>query len=265
MWRCSELSLNGLDQQLVLVVDDNEFNREGLVLYLQNQGMRTVEAGDEQAGYEAAIRYTPALAVIDIVIPPREGVATQTSQSFGLSLVRRLKEELPEMGIVVFSAYEDRGSEIWSLVRDGTRGIAYLLKGTRPARLLQHLEETRAGHVILDPDAMTDPRRQAIELRAHLSEAERPWVEWAVAQIGTLSPREYDVAQRLAASHNTTGIAESFGISPRTVEHHVGNLYTKLGLSDVEEKAPSLRKSMLLAKACMLYELMEHDALKQTL
>lgn len=259
------MTTNGLDPQLVLVVDDNEFNREGLVLYLQNQGLRTVEAGDEQAGYEVAMAHTPALAVVDIVIPPREGVPTQTSQSFGLSLVRRLKKELPEMGIVVFSAYEDRGSEIWSLVRDGTRGIAYLLKGTRPARLLHHLEETRAGHVILDPDAMTDPRQQATELRAHLSPAERPWVEYAVSQIPTLSPREYDVARRLAASHNTTGIAEALDISPRTVEHHVGNLYHKLGLGDVEEQAPTLRKSMLLAKACMLYELLEHDALRQTL
>ncbi len=93
------------------------------------------------------------------------------------------------------------------------------------------------------------------ELRDHLSPLERPWVERAVRLMPTLSPREQDVARRLAASHNIQGLVALLGISQKTVEHHVASLYDKLGLSDVDTAAPTLRKATLLAKACMLYDL----------
>ena len=81
------------------------------------------------------------------------------------------------------------------------------------------------------------------ELRDYLSPLERPWVERAVRLMPTLSPREEDVVRRLAASHNTQGIIETLGISQKTVEHHVSNLYDKLGLSDADTTAPTLRKA----------------------
>ena len=133
--------------------------------------------------------------------------------------------------------------------------MAYVLKGSRPERLRQALDDARAGHVVLDGDAATGKSHLVEELRAHLSPADRPWVERAVRLLPTLSPREEDVVRRLAASHNTQGIVETLGISHKTVEHHVRNLYDKLGLSDADTAAPTLRKATLLAKACMIYDL----------
>lgn len=72
------------------------------------------------------------------------------------------------MGIVLFSAYEDRGAEIWELIREGARGIAYMLKGSRPERLRQALEDTRAGHVILDGDAAAGKPQLIRELRSKI-------------------------------------------------------------------------------------------------
>ena len=117
------------------------------------------------------------------------------------------------------------------------------------------LDDVRAGHVILDGDAAAGKSQLVEELRTHLSPAERPWVERAVRLLPTLSPREEDVVRRLAASHNTQGIVETLGISHKTVEHHVRSLYDKLGLSDADAAAPTLRKATLLAKACMIYDL----------
>ena len=133
--------------------------------------------------------------------------------------------------------------------------MAYVLKGSRPERLRQALDDARAGHVILDGDAALGKSQLVQELRDYLSPLERPWVERAVRLMPTLSPREEDVVRRLAASHNTQGIIETLGISQKTVEHHVSNLYDKLGLSEADTIAPTLRKATLLAKACMLYDL----------
>ena len=240
---------------LVLIVDDNDFNRDGLALYLRGYGYRTLEAGDATTAYDLAAAHRPDSAVVDIVIPETPGGPTQIGRSVGVALARCLKALDPAMGVVLFSAYEDRGGEIWELIREGVHGLAYVLKGSRPERLRQALDDVRAGHVILDGDAAVGKPQLVQELRDYLSPMERPWVERAVRLMPTLSPREEDVVRRLAASHNTQGIIEMLGISQKTVEHHVRSLYDKLGLSDVDTVAPTLRKATLLAKACMLYDL----------
>ncbi len=240
---------------LVLIADDNDFNRDGLALYLRGYGYQTLEAGDAETAYELAAAHRPDSAVVDIVMPAVPGGPAQIGRSVGVGLARRLKALDPAMGVVLFSAYEDRGGEIWELIREGVHGVACVLKGSRPERLRQALDDARAGHVILDGDAALGKSQLVQELRDYLSPLERPWVERAVRLMPTLSPREEDVVRRLAASHNTQGIIETLGISQKTVEHHVSNLYDKLGLSEADTIAPTLRKATLLAKACMLYDL----------
>lgn len=241
----------------ILVVEDDQLNRAGVVMYLQMNGYAPIEAGDQQTAYELALQHRPPVAVVDIVIPSQPDGHARIAESVGLRLVRDLKALDPTMGIVVLSAYEDRGADIWSLVRDGTRGIAYLLKGVRPEQLLSALGETRAGQVVLSPDVVTNPARYAANLLSSLTDAERPWVERALSLMPTLSPRELDVARRIAASHNNQGIADALEISAKTVENHVNRLYAKLGLDLVDTRAPTLRKSTLLAKTCMLWELLD--------
>lgn len=239
----------------VLVVDDDQLNRAGVVPYLRMNGYAPFEAGDRSTAYSLATTHRPAVALVDIVIPTLPGGRANTSESIGLRLVYDLKAFDPTMGIVIFSAYENRGADVLSLVQDGTRGIAYLLKGCRPEQVLDALRDTRAGAVVLSPEVVANPARLADHLSGSLSEIERLWVERALVRMPELSPREWEVARRVAASHNNQGISEALGINVKTVENHVNRMYGKLGLDLVDTQAPTLRKSMLLAKACMLWEL----------
>jgi DNA-binding NarL/FixJ family response regulator len=243
----------------ILVVDDDVFNREGLMLYLRSQGYTVAGAGNEADAYALAEKVCPWAAVIDIVIPVDAQQKAFITQSVGVRLARRLKALDPAMGIVIFSAYEDRGSEIWSLVRDGARSIAYLLKGTRPERLLDALRSTAAGHVLLDGIAPSGRPRLAEELAAYLTAEERPWVERAVRLLPTLNEREEQVARRVAASQTQAAIAEALSLAVRTVEGYVRQVYKKTMLSEVDDIAPTLRKSTLLAKAYMIYDLYHND------
>lgn len=239
----------------VLVVDDDAFNRKGLNLYLSNHGYTVLETGVETEAIALAEQYQPQAAVIDIVIPANPSSRANINKSVGIGLVRKLKQLNPNMGIVVFSAHEDRGAEVWELIRDGQRGIAYLFKGIRPERLLQALRDTTNGQVILDGISPSGRPKLAEEILIRLTPEERPWVEKAVVLLPTLTEREWEVALRLAFSQNTSGIANALDIAYKTVENHVGRVYSKLGLNDVDERAPQLRKSFLLAKACMIYDL----------
>ena len=235
----------------VLLVDDNIFNREGLRLYLQREGFVVFEAGDEQSALGLAQRANVQAAVIDISIPPDARTPSRVQHNCGIHLAREIKLTQPALGIVLFSAYEDRGGEVLDMIRSGVRGLAYKLKGCAPVALLEALHEVLAGRVLIDPE-VTNPRSLAEELIARLTAEERPWVDGILQRFKQLSPREQEVAYRLAAAHTTEGIANDLNVAPRTVEHHIGHVYEKLGLR--EAPAP-LSRWVLLTKACMILDL----------
>jgi DNA-binding NarL/FixJ family response regulator len=241
----------------ILIVDDDSFNREGMSLYLTRHGFTILEAGDEKTAYASVGRYLPDAAIIDIVIPPAPGARTQMNRSAGIRLAKRIKHMNPSLGVVLFSAHEDRGSEVWDMVRDGVRGLVYKLKGCQPSAILRAIEDAMAGQVSIDPEVLTDRRSLAEELLSRLASDERIWIKRAMTHLDKLTPREHDIARRLAASHNVQGIANATGITPKTVENHISHVYSKLGLTGLASDDPRLRKAMILAKTYMIRELQE--------
>jgi two-component system nitrate/nitrite response regulator NarL len=159
------------------------------------------------------------------------------------------------MGVVLFSAYEDRGRDVFGLIQAGMRGFGYKLKGNQPRGLLAALRDVLAGRVVIDPEVQVNRRTLAGELQQRLQADERPWVESVIAQWGTLTPREQDVAQRLAASHNTEGIAQAICVTSKTAENYIGRVYDKLGLGAMRAEAPHLRQVVVLAKACLIRDM----------
>ena len=92
------------------------------------------------------------------------------------------------LGVVLFSAYEDRGREVLEMVRQGVRGLAHKLKGCPPKALLEAINEVRLGRVLIDPE-VTNPHSLADEFRARLTAEERPWVEERTGAIRSNSRR----------------------------------------------------------------------------
>jgi DNA-binding NarL/FixJ family response regulator len=80
-------------------------------------------------------------------------------------------------------------------------------------------------------------------------------VQFALKNFDELTPREKEIAQRVAAAHNTQSIAQALTLTPKTVENYVGRIYDKLGFSEIGAESPGLRKAVLLAKVCMIQEL----------
>lgn len=239
----------------ILLVDDDAFNREGIRLFLKGQGFEVAEAGDAESAWSAAQSGGFEAAVVDISIPPDTRTPSHPSHSHGIDLARRLKAALPSLGIVLFSAYEDRGSHVLEMVRDGTRGLAYKLKGSQPNALLAAIHDVMAGRVVIDPEVHANRRGLADELLKRLTPDERRWVEIAADNFDQLTPREKEIAHRLAASHNTEGIAAALSVSPKTTENYITHVYDKLGLNEMAREAPHLRKVVVLAKACMIHDL----------
>jgi DNA-binding NarL/FixJ family response regulator len=244
----------------VLLVDDDVFNREGMRLYLEREGLDIVEAGDEATAWELAQTQALDAAVIDISIPPNDHSPSLVGNSFGIHLAYRIKQVQPALGVALFSAYGDRGGEIFDMVREGIRGLAYKLKGCQPSALLATIHDVIAGRVVIDPEVHASQRGLADELLKRLTSDESRWVEIAAANFDQLTSREKEIAQRLAASHNTEGIAQALNVSAKTTENYITHVYEKLGLSSIAQEAPHLRKVVILAKACMINDLRNRAA-----
>lgn len=238
----------------ILLVDDDVFTRIGLCLYLQEQGYVVVEAGDAETARLLVAEQRPPVAIIDIEIPKTKMSSNTRQNSTGVELAIWLKERYPTLGIVLFSAYEDRGQELLKLVQQGVRGVGYQLKGSRPSKLLQAVQGVMKGQVMVDAE-VTQLRRTAMELLARLSPTERFWVEQTLDRLVHLSPREMEVAQQVALGHTVKGTAEVLCLAPKTAENHLGRIYDKLGLDQMHLEAPHLRQVTILAKAFLIYDL----------
>jgi predicted ATPase/class 3 adenylate cyclase/DNA-binding CsgD family transcriptional regulator len=99
-------------------------------------------------------------------------------------------------------------------------------------RLTSRLGATRAGELVAS-GADLDLDAAAIYARGQIDAARRdPRPRPRGARPGGLSRREIDVL-RLAAAGRTSGeIASELFISARTAEHHIQNIYTKIGVSN---------------------------------
>lgn len=238
----------------LLLVDDDPFNREAMCLFLRSRKLDVVEAADAKTAWEIATTQIFDVAVLDIVIPPGPLEPVKFEQSLGVELAIQIKGIYPTLGIVLFSAYEDRATAILTLIQDGMRGIAYKLKGCQPSALWQAIEAVQRGQVIIDPE-VTNHRNLLVAFLALLQPEERTRIELAAAQITALSPRELEVAEMVAAAYSNQAIAHKLVINLKSVENHLSKIYNKLGLHDGRDSTLPLRKAIILAKALMLHQL----------
>ncbi|MFL5954651.1 MAG: response regulator [Gaiellaceae bacterium] len=197
----------------VVVADDDVLLRQGLAALLREGGYDVVgEAIDAESLIELARKEVPDIAIVDIRMPP-----THTTE--GLEAARTIREELPEVAILVLSAHIEV-EHAMDLLGAG-RGIGYVLK-TRVGdvdELTDTLERIRSGGSVVDP-ALVEELVRARRARDPLEE---------------LTARERDVLALMGEGRSNTGIARSLWIAEGTVEKHVRSIFQKLQLPDASD------------------------------
>ena len=158
----------------------------------------------------------------DIRMPPArpDGQAKAGAQPAmeGIDAAHAIRSAYPQTGVVVLSQYADE-SYAFELFRDGTAGLAYLLKDRIGdlSRLLDALREVSTGGSVIDPQVVEALVRGRARVRA--------------SALKDLTPRELDVLREMAQGRGNAGIAAQLYLSESSVEKHVNAIFTKLGLS----------------------------------
>jgi len=185
----------------ILLADDHFVVRAGLRRVLEEEGFTVVaEAGDGLAAVELAERHRPSLVLMDVTMPTLGGIEA----------TRRLLRSWPEAKVVLLSAY---GEVSLRLEAVSAGAVAYLLKDCGRDELLGTVVTVLAGRPSVDargePAAMDGGR----------------WPRPA------LTPRQAQVIEAAARGLRSPEIAQSLGISERTVDHHFAGAFRRLGVS----------------------------------
>jgi DNA-binding NarL/FixJ family response regulator len=191
----------------VVIADDAVLLREGAARLLEDAGFDVVgQAGDAEDLMRKVRAHKPDVAIIDVRMPP-------DNSDDGLRAALSIREELPEVGILLLSQYvEDR--YIGELLAGGTEGIGYLLKDRvgEVERFTEAVQRVGRGGSVLDPEVVA----QMVGRR------EEPLSE--------LTEREREVLALMAEGYSNRAIAETIFVSERAVERHVTAIFSKLGL-----------------------------------
>ena len=189
-------------EQTVFIVEDDAAVRDSLGLLLGLQGFRT----QSFSCAEDFLRiYQPAWAgclLLDVRMPGMDGLELQES-------LRRQGLALP---VIIMTAHGDI-TTVRTALKSGA--VDFLEKPVDPTALLA------AVRTALDADAAR--RRAALE------------VEGMRQRLSVLTARERQVMELVAKGCHNREIAETLGISPRTVEVHKARVMEKLQVQSVPE------------------------------
>jgi DNA-binding NarL/FixJ family response regulator len=197
----------GAPPRTLLVVDDHEVVRQGLVALLDRRaGFQVVaEAGTAAEAVEQARRFQPDLVVMDVRLPDGSGIEA----------CRDIRSEFPDTRVVMLTSYPDEDAVLAAIVA-GASG--YLLKQVRARDLVAALETVAAGGSLLDP-AVTG---KVLERMRRIATDDD--------ELAALTKQERKILALVAEGKTNKEIAAEVFLSDKTVKNYVSSILAKLNL-----------------------------------
>jgi DNA-binding NarL/FixJ family response regulator len=170
------------------------------------------QAGDADELLGLVRELQPDLVIVDIRMPP-------THSTEGLVAAHTIREEFPEIGILVLSAHVEI-EEAAELLATGHR-IGYLLKGRvlDVEEFIDALQRIAGGGSVVDSGL--------VQTLVQVRRGDDP--------LSVLTSREREVLALMAEGRSNAGIAAHLWLAEGTVEKHVRHILAKLRLPETKD------------------------------
>lgn len=195
------------DQIRVFVADDHELVRYALRTVLESEPDIAVvgEGAECEEAISGCVESCPDVLVLDMRMPGGGGVA----------VCRAVKETCPDTAVLILTSF-DEDEELFGALSAGASG--YLLKDTRPERIVQAIRLVADGEAVFDNAVLA----RIVSQRGN----------GAASAEGLLSEREMEVLQLMAKGMSNKEIGKELWIGETTVKTHVSHILRKLDQSD---------------------------------
>ena len=188
----------------VILADDHKVVRAGIRIFLEQQADIQVvgEASDGRQAIQLIEQLEPDVAVLDIQMPEKSGI----------EVARWIRSARLNIGVLILTAFDD-DPYIRAVLQAGANG--FVLKTAEPAEIIQAVRDVFTGKSILDA-SLTQ------KIVAQILNQEGP------ARYETLTDRETEILALTARGLTNKAIGVQLGISDRTVQNHLANIFQKL-------------------------------------
>lgn len=201
----------------IVVADDSALLREGLVGLVERQGHEIIEAVDDAPSLVRVVKEALEsgqeidVVIADVRMPP--GMGTD-----GLDAAAEIREEYPDLGIMILSQYVAPAYASRFLTGAGG-GFGYLLKDrvAKVGDFLRSLSVVSSGGIVIDP-----------EVASQLARARS-------GPLDSLTDREREVLALMAEGLSNSQISSQLFLSAGAVSKYVASVFLKLGLQVGEE------------------------------
>jgi DNA-binding NarL/FixJ family response regulator len=192
---------NSPDQIRILVVDDHPLLREGIVSLVEKQADMQIVA--EAANGEEALQFfeqhRPDVTLMDLRLPGMDGVEAMSA----------IVGKHPEAKVIMLTSLSG-DTQIARALRAGARG--YLLKDLLRKELIEAIRTVQSGRKRIPPEI-------AAQIAEHASDT-------------TLTRREIEVLQLIAAGNPNKLVADRLSVTEDTIKMHVKSILSKLNAND---------------------------------
>lgn len=200
----------------ILIADDHEVVRKGLVALLQQQPDWQVcgEASDGREAVDKAQQLKPDVVILDIGMPSLNG----------LEATRQILKTNPNARILILTLH-DSDQVVRDVLNAGARG--FLLKSDAARDLVAAVEALRRDKTYFTSKVAS------MVLEGYLKGSTGPAPP--PVKGNRLTPREREIVQLLAEGKSTKEVAVALGLSVKTAETHRSNIMRKLQLHSVSD------------------------------
>ena len=203
----------------LILADDHAVVRAGTRQLLERQPDFDIvgEAANGEEAVQLAHELQPDVVVMDVRMPIMSGVEA----------TRRIKVECPDVRVLVLTAHDD-DEYVFALLQAGANG--YLLKTAELDELVRAIHTVASGQSALAPEvagkvvAQFTSGKSLPDVLANTAD-----------QYDGLTERELGILKLVGKGLSNKQIGKQLYISDRTVQAHLSNIFSKLGVSSRTE------------------------------
>jgi DNA-binding NarL/FixJ family response regulator len=198
----------------VLVVSQQSFFREGV--------WHSLTSGNDMTVATTAEIDSDVLAEIEDSPPDVAIIDTDSSYEESILMSRRLKQKLPDMGLILLTSKNDDDQFFQALKAQAS---AYMKKDVTPEELSEVIRRVARGEQPIQ-QAFTTRQKVAMQVLHKFQElSSRVENE---TEDSPLTSRETEILSYIAKGYLNKQIATELGISEQTIKNHVTSILRKL-------------------------------------